>query len=92
MSNGLPPGRYCERAVALRRNFDPASFQWERHGKVYLLVGCPTGKWRPRRKTCRTAMYTYRLVAPARGKRKCPIGMRRVRLAPQAPSVASWRR
>lgn len=77
----LPPGRYCTRTVGLKRVFEPESFQWEQHGKVWLLVACPTGKWRPRRKNCRTAMYTYLIAAPARGRRKCPIGMRRVRVA-----------
>jgi len=82
MPNGLPAGRYCERAVALKRSFDPQSFEWEQHGKVFVLVGCSVGKWRPRRESCRVAMGPYLLAAPARGKRKCPIGMRRVRVAP----------
>jgi hypothetical protein len=70
---------FCEKAVAPKKKFEPKSFRWVQSGKSRVLIGCPRGKWRPRKMRCRVGTAAYKVLSPARGKRKaCPVGTRRI--------------
>lgn len=70
---------YCEKAVAPKKRFAPASFRWVPSGKSRVLVGCPRGKWKPRKQRCKVGTQAYKVLTPAKGKRKsCPVGTRRI--------------
>ena len=71
-------GTYCEKTVTPKRQFEPKSFRWKQSGKSWVLIGCPKGSWRPRKERCKVGTRAYKLLVPARGKRKkCPVGTRR---------------
>ena len=71
-------GTFCERTLAPKTQFDRRSFRWKPSGKAWLLVGCPKGKWMPRKKRCKVGTRGHKLLSPAR-KKRCAAGSHRVR-------------
>jgi hypothetical protein len=68
-------GRYCERVVLPKGQFDRRSFRWKKSGKAWLLVGCRKGSYR--RGTCQTGVATH--VILVRSNKACRTGERAVR-------------
>jgi hypothetical protein len=60
---GKMVGKFCERTMAPKSDFDKQSFRWKKSGKAWVLVGCPKGKWAPKKAWthCRTV----------KGRRRC---------------------
>ncbi len=55
---------YCERLKNPKRSFDSRSFRWKIVSKkARVLVGCPVGKWQPRKQRCKVGMKIYKLLA-----------------------------
>jgi hypothetical protein len=65
-------GAFCERKVERKEAFDPRSFRWKQRGSAWVLVGCPRGNWRPRRKRgnqCAVGLRAYAILArPKKGR------------------------
>jgi hypothetical protein len=63
-------GRFCRKAKAPKRDFAPGSFRWKNIRGNWLLIGCPKGKWQPRKQRCTvgTRLHEILVKAPARGR------------------------
>jgi hypothetical protein len=70
-------GSFCEKSLAPRKQFDSDSFRWKQSGKAWLLVGCPKGKWQPRKERCRVGTKAHKILVK-KGYRHCAVGTRRV--------------
>lgn len=44
--------------------FDQRSFRWIKSGKARILIGCPKGKWSPKKQRCRVGTRAYEIVRP----------------------------
>ena len=73
----IGPGSFCEKTLTPRKQFDSESFRWKQSGKAWLLVGCPKGKWQPRKERCRVGTKAHKILVK-KGYRHCAVGTRRV--------------
>lgn len=60
-------GCYVSCRVRAPSAFDPRSFRTIARGSVYLVIGCPKGKWDAKRKRCRVGTKAQRVDRPATG-------------------------
>jgi len=72
-------GRFCDRKLAPKTDFDPRSFRWKKIKAGFVLVACPAGDWNPRgrykgkRGRCAVGTRAHHiLVRSAPGKKCCP--------------------
>lgn len=70
-------GTFCEKITNPKRKFDARSFRWITSGHAKILIGCPKGKWQPRKQHCTVGTKAYVILTPAKGKR-CPVGSKRI--------------
>lgn len=60
----------CVKVKAPLSTFDKRSIRTVTHKSgARVLVGCPKGKWMPRKQRCRVAMRAYETITPGRCKR-----------------------
>jgi len=69
-------GTYCERQLAPAGDFDRRSFRYKKSGTSWLLIGCPQGKWQPRKKRCRVGTRGHKLLVPLGNRARCPAKTR----------------
>ena len=55
-------GSFCEKTLAPRKQFAAKSFRWKQSGHAWILVGCPRGKWQPRKQHCTVGTRGYKLL------------------------------
>jgi len=70
-------GTFCESTKAPASSFDQRSFRWKKSGKSWILVGCPQGKWKARKKgkkKCAVGLRAHKVLARAHGA--CRVGKR----------------
>lgn len=86
---------FCPEQVAPKSRFDPRSFRTVVSDGHRVTVGCPKGKWDPRRKRCQVGTRAQRILHPE-GEGVCPLpGLkvrRRRRNNPPAGPVEIYRR
>lgn len=76
-------GAFCEYEQTPKSKFAPRSFRMVKTGKTWILVGCPKGKWDPKKSKV------------IRGERKvgsCAVGMRPHKILIPKPKSAKRRR
>ncbi len=66
-------GQFCERTVKPKGAFDRRSFRYKQSGKSWLLIGCPKGKYQPRKGTCSVGTQAHKILARAGGG-ACRLG------------------
>ena len=66
-------GKFCERTPLPKARFDPRSFRYKQSGSAWILVGCPKGHYRPKRRRCDVGLRAHKILARApRGA--CRVG------------------
>ena len=74
-------GTFCERTLVPYREFDRRSFRWKQGkvpiGMIWMLIGCPVGKWAVRKGRCRVGTKAYKILIPAKGR--CSAKEKRIR-------------
>lgn len=66
----------CVRVERPLAAFDRRSIRTVIHGKARILIGCPKGRWMPRKRRCKVGTRAYEVITPAvRGR--CRRGARR---------------
>jgi len=74
---------YCERLLNAKRSFDKRSFRWKLINKrTRILVGCPIGKWQPRKQHCKVGMKGYKLLKAVAPRTRCKPGDLRLQKFP----------
>lgn len=69
---------YCPEQVAPKGRFDRRSFRTVVSDGHRVTVGCPKGKWDPRRQRCKVGTQAQRILHPE-GEATCPLPGREVR-------------
>jgi len=69
-------GTYCERQEHKKSSFDKRSFRWKQSGKARILIGCPKGKWQPKKERCKVGTRAYKILV--RAKASCRRGEKRI--------------
>lgn len=71
---------YCERLENAKSVFDERSFRWKvQSKKVRILVGCPKGKWQPRKQRCKVGLRAYKVLKQVGPRTKCRAGSVRLK-------------
>lgn len=72
-------GTFCERVENPKSKFDSRGFRWMTSGRARILIGCPKGKWQPRKKHCTVGTKAYVLLTPVKKGKRCPVGSKRIK-------------
>jgi hypothetical protein len=60
---------FCEKKIGKKSDFDPQSFRFKTvNARVRVLVGCPRGRWKPRKQKCSTGTRAYAVFKRGRCK------------------------
>lgn len=58
------PKRKTVQKLLPKSSFDKRSFRWIKSGDARILIGCPKGKWAPRKQRCKVGTRAYEIVRP----------------------------
>jgi hypothetical protein len=67
------PKNKCVKRYHRESFFAKGSLRTIKRGKVFLIVGCPKGKWNTKTKRCRIGTKAFELIKAAK-KGRCPRG------------------
>ena len=65
------PKSKCVKRYRKKSEFAKGSFRYIKRGSLYLLVGCPKGKWNKKTKRCRVGTRAFESMKATK-KGRCP--------------------